>query len=71
MLSEVLNSSSGSLIVSVILGLGLASFFKKVCKEGKCVVIQGPDVNDVQKNVYKMDDSCYKYTPKLTACKRQ
>lgn len=69
MISEVLDTQAGSIIISVIIGLGLASFFKKICKEGRCIVIQGPDVNEIQKNVYKIDNECYKYKPTLTSCK--
>lgn len=69
MLASVLNSEAGSILVSIIIGLGLASFFKKVCKDGRCIVIKGPDVNEIQKNVYKIDNECYTYTPTATQCK--
>lgn len=69
MLSDVLDSKSGSFVISMIIGLGLASFFKKICKDGQCVVITGPNVNDVKKNTYQIDDECYRYTPVMTKCK--
>ena len=69
MLSHVLNSEEGSILISIIIGLGLASFFRKVCKNGRCVVIKGPDVNEVRNSVYKIDQNCYKYTPTVTKCK--
>mgnify|MGYP007101607482 CR=1 FL=1 len=53
MLSDVLDSKSGSFVISMIIGLGLASFFKKICKDGQCVVIAGPNVNDVKKTSTK------------------
>lgn len=69
MLSKIVDTSSGSIIVSVIIGLGLASFFRKVCKDGRCVVIKGPDVQEIRDKVYKIDNECYKYTPVMTECK--
>ena len=69
MLSKIVDTSSGSIIVSVIIGLGLASFFRKVCKDGRCVVIKGPDVQEIRDKVYKIDDECYKYSPVMTECK--
>ena len=69
MLSKIVDTSSGSIIVSVIIGLGLAAFFRKVCKDGRCVVIKGPDVQEIRDKVYKIDNECYKYTPVMTECK--
>lgn len=68
MISNIMNTEYGSIIISVVLGLGLASFFKKVCKDGRCVIIKGPPINEVNKNVYKINEECYKYTPFATKC---
>lgn len=68
MISNIMSTEFGSVIVSVILGLGLASFFKKVCKDGRCVIIKGPPINEVNKNIYKINEECYKYTPFATKC---
>ena len=54
MLTNVLETESGSIILSVIVGLGLASFFRKVCKDGRCVVIKGPDVKEISETAYKL-----------------
>tara|TARA_Y100000996_G_C22388321_1_gene588078 strand:- start:84 stop:293 length:210 start_codon:yes stop_codon:yes gene_type:complete len=55
-------------IISVILGLGFASFFRKVCNKESCKIIRGPDLNTVRKNMYKIDDKCYTYKPIATLC---
>jgi hypothetical protein len=68
MISNIMNTEYGSVIISVVLGLGLASFFKKVCKDGRCVIIKGPPINEVNKNIYKINEECYKYTPFATKC---
>lgn len=70
MLTNIVDTSTGSMIVSVIIGLGLASFFRKVCKDGRCVVIKGPDVQEIKEKVYKIDNECYQYTPVITDCKK-
>lgn len=69
MLTNILETESGSIILSVIVGLGLASFFRKVCKDGRCVVIKGPDVKEISETAYKLDNECYKYKPVVTKCK--
>lgn len=58
----------GRIIISVLLGLGLASLFRKVCSGKSCIMITGPNVEDTQKYYYKIDEDCYKYTPYVTAC---
>lgn len=68
MLVNILQNDTGSIMISVIIGLGLASFFRKVCKDGRCVVIKGPDVTNIETNVYKLDNECYKYKPTMTKC---
>lgn len=68
MISQFLDSKVGQIILSIILGLGLAAVFRKVCKDNNCVVIEGPKVSDVNKYYYKLEENCYKYTPYVTSC---
>lgn len=68
---KVLNSKSGSIIVSVVLGLGLAALFRQVCRGKQCIVVKGPNVDEINKYYYKIDQNCYKYTPIVTDCDAQ
>lgn len=70
MLKDIINNEFGRILVSVILGFGLATMFVKVCNGSGCTVIQGPPIKEVSKNVYRIDDSCYKYTPIVTNCSK-
>lgn len=67
-MQDVMKSDAFIKIISIILGIGFASLFRQICKEGKCVIVKGPGVNDIQKRVYKIDDKCYVYKPKATLC---
>ena len=67
-LKKMFESNIGSIVISIILGLGLAAIFRRVCTEGNCIVIQGPDVQEVQKYFYKINDQCYKYSPVFSEC---
>lgn len=69
MIGKFLESKAGQIIISIILGFGLATIFRKVCKDNNCIMIQGPKVSEVNKYFYKIDDNCYKYTPYVTPCK--
>jgi hypothetical protein len=66
---KVFKSKFGVTVVSIILGLGIAALFRSVCKDGKCVIIEGPPIEEVQKYYYKINDSCYKYEPVPTECR--
>jgi hypothetical protein len=65
---DAINSVTGSYIISVILGLGLAALFRKACKDNNCIVIKGPAIDEVNKHFYKINDNCYRYSPVFTEC---
>ena len=68
---KVLKDKFGSILISVILGLGLAAVFRRVCSGDGCVVVKAPSQKDIDEYVYKVDSSCYKYTPNLIPCPRR
>jgi hypothetical protein len=67
-LTDMLDTREGQIIVSIVLGLGLAAMFKRVCKSGRCVVIKGPPVKETDEYFYKIRNDCYKYTPYVVPC---
>lgn len=48
-----------SIIISIIWGLGVASLFRKICTNNKCIVVKSKNV----KSYYKNNDTnkCYKF----------
>lgn len=68
MLSKIMDDPFGRIVISVLLGFGLATIFRQVCKGNSCVVINGPSPSEVQKHYYKIDQDCYKYTPYSVTC---
>jgi hypothetical protein len=65
---DVMRSETGSIVVSVILGLGLATVFRRACSGGACIVVKGPPVKEISNNTYKINDDCWRYTPYVTRC---
>lgn len=47
-----------SIIISIIWGLGVASLFRKICKN-KCIVIRVP--NDVDEYIVREKKKCYNF----------
>ena len=68
MIDKFLDTREGQIIISLILGLGLASLFKKVCNDNNCVIIKSPKKNTIKDKVFKQDDKCYTYIPKKSEC---
>lgn len=65
----MLRTKAGAIVISIILGLGLAALiFRKTCDGSGCVVIQGPNPKEIADHVYKVKDECYQYTPYVTEC---
>jgi hypothetical protein len=55
-------------IISIILGFGLASIFRKVCNTEHCRIVKGPNIKTIQNQMYKIDEKCYIYKPEATMC---
>ncbi len=65
---SVIHTERGKYALSIILGVGLASLFRKVCKDRNCLVFQAPPLAEVTSSVYKHGNKCYKFTEKSTKC---
>ena len=67
-LGRLLHTKFCQLLMSVVLGFGLASLFRKVCKERSCYIFKAPDVKDIEGKIYKFDNKCYKFNSKPGKC---
>lgn len=67
-LGRFLHTETGKLIMSILLGLGLASVFRTVCKEKNCIIFHAPPMNNVKDKIYKYDEQCYKFNPISAQC---
>jgi hypothetical protein len=61
-LLKKLNTPVGRIIISVLLGLGLASIFRNSCYSKKeCIAFTAPKMSDIENQVYKFNDKCYTF----------
>ena len=67
-LSKFIHTPTGKLIMSIIFGFGLASFFRTVCKEKNCLIFQATDLTEIEGKIFQQDDKCYKFKPEYTKC---
>ena len=67
-LKRLVSSDFGVKMLSIILGLGLATLFRKVCKGRNCMVFKGPPMKEVEKTIYKNNDKCYQFNYENVKC---
>lgn len=68
---RLLHTDLGIKFVSILLGLGLATFFRKVCNDKSCIHFNGPvlkDFTEMDGKIYKHGEKCYLYKMKSTPC---
>jgi hypothetical protein len=67
-LLKTIHTRNGQYIISFILGIGLASLFRKVCKDRNCLIFKAPDFDEVTKNVYNYENKCYSFSKSSAQC---
>jgi hypothetical protein len=67
-LKRLLNTGLGKFFISVLLGLGLATLFRKVCKDKNCITFNGPVISEIDGKIYKYGEKCFKYSATAAKC---
>ena len=67
----IVNTKYGKIIISIILGIGLASIFRKFCDSRNCIIFNAPSFEEVDKNIYKHDNKCFKYKEENVMCNNE
>ena len=68
---NILNTEFGIIITSMMLGLALASLFRKTCRDNNCVIIKGPPYKDIENKIFSFDSKCYTYKPEASSCENK
>ena len=61
-LEKFVHTERGKYIMSVLLGFGLASLFRTICKDRNCLIFHAPPLDDFKDKIYKSNNKCFKYT---------
>jgi hypothetical protein len=67
-IGKFVHTSTGKILMSIILGLGIAALFRKACKNKRCILFKAPPLEELKDKIYKFDNKCYTYTTKQTKC---
>tara|TARA_Y100000591_G_C21249023_1_gene412742 strand:- start:143 stop:379 length:237 start_codon:yes stop_codon:yes gene_type:complete len=68
MFKRLLESDTGKIIIAILLGIGLASLFRKACKGKNCLIFRAPEHVDLISGTFKYDKKCYKFKEKSVPC---
>jgi len=70
-LDKFVHSNTGKILMSLLLGIGLATFFRSICKGKNCRIIQAPPLEEIEDQTYKFDGKCYKIEKNAETCNIQ
>ena len=60
-LQKFVKTHTGKYIMSILLGIGLATIFRSVCKGKECSIYMAPPLDEIEDKIYKFDGKCYKF----------
>jgi hypothetical protein len=63
-----IHSETSKYIISIILGLGLSTLFRKECIGDKCLKFLAPSVTELEKETYMYGKKCYTYSSSSERC---
>jgi hypothetical protein len=67
-LAKLIHTKIGKVVMSVILGFGLATLFRSVCKGKNCIILEAPPMDEVKDKIFRHQNKCYKFKPVVTKC---
>ena len=67
-LKRLIYSDVGRIVISIILGLGLATLFRRVCRERNCLVFHAPQMNKIKGQIFTFKDKCYQFEEEIEKC---
>lgn len=65
---KFVHTKNGRIILSILLGLGLSSLFRKSCKHRNCIVFKGPQIKEIKDKIFEYNNKCYKYNETNVKC---
>lgn len=66
--NKLMHDNNAKYIISILIGLGLATIFRKSCKNNDCYSFKGPFSTEIKDNIYSYNNKCYKFILKNIKC---
>tara|TARA_B110000495_G_C22849876_1_gene495572 strand:- start:598 stop:837 length:240 start_codon:yes stop_codon:yes gene_type:complete len=65
---RLIHTDIGRIIISILLGLGLATLFRKVCNDRSCMIFKAPQLKKIKGQIFKYGKKCYKFNEEIENC---
>lgn len=65
---RLLYSDFGKILISIILGIGLSTLFRRVCVGKDCYIFKSPEFSKINEQVFKHNKKCYKFKEQSVTC---
>jgi len=52
-LGKFIHTETGKYVMSLLLGFGLATFFRQICKGRNCILFNAPPLEEIENKIYK------------------
>jgi hypothetical protein len=63
----LLYTERGQIVVSILIGFGVASLFKPICVSN-CTHIHSPNIKNIENEIFKFDGQCFIFKPRYVGC---
>ena len=67
-IQKVMHTKLGQILISIILGFGLASIFRRSCKDRNCFTFNAPKPSEVEKKLYTHGGECFSFKTETLPC---
>jgi hypothetical protein len=68
---KIVSSDRGAIVMSILLGFGIATLFRKACLTRDCIVFEAPPKEQLTKGILKYDGKCYKNEAEHVKCDKK
>lgn len=67
-LAKFIHTPQGKYVMSIILGIGLASLFRISCKGKECKIEKAPPLEEIDDKTYRYNGKCYTMSKSAVKC---
>ena len=67
-LKRLLNGRFSKYVISFVLGIGLATLFRKACNSRNCLLFKAPTIDKIKNQIFKYNDKCYTFKETAQTC---
>jgi hypothetical protein len=67
---KFVHTPNGKIMMSILLGFGLATLFRSVCKGRDCYNFLAPPLDDIDGKTYEHEGKCFIYNIRNTKCSK-